>query len=142
MKEPFIRKMASIVALVLLGIYVWLSVRQDPKLTSAGIIPIEIARFMDLNPRFRQFPAFMLIGAITPLCVFGLHRVWSYSALGIVITFPFLKDALQGLLSYRHFDWIAVLYGTLGVSFGWLVVIGLLTIFDLRYNRTVQNLDD
>lgn len=109
----------------LLCLYAWIALRQDSRLETISIFPKWLAVFLDLNPRFRQIPAFALLGLLTALLCFGLPRHWLGAAFVLFCMIPVMKEVLQAYHPARHFDVVATLYGIFGIVLGWGLVLGI-----------------
>jgi hypothetical protein len=122
----FVRLLAAVLLVVLVVIYAWLTWRNDPRLATTGLLPRPVAEFFDLNPRSRNFPAFMLFGLLGGIAVAGLGPRLMAVSFALCVLAPVLKDAAQLLTATRHFNWEGTLLGILGAVVGWGVAAALL----------------
>jgi hypothetical protein len=115
---------AAMLLMVLICIYAWITLREDSRLSTIPLCDGSLTVFLDLNPRFRQIPAFALIGMVTAFIALGLPRGWVISLFLCACLSPVIKELVQFFHPSRHFDLIATIYGLIGVICGWGIIFG------------------
>jgi len=127
------RMIIVIVTIAIIGLYVWISMRADSRLATIEFFPKSLAVFFDLNPRFRQIPAFAILGSMCALITIGLPKYWLIGGLILAILSPVTKELAQAYHPTRHFDGLATLYGIFGSLIGWAGVMVVVIFLGLRF---------
>jgi len=114
-----LRLTALVLILALLAFYAFVTLRSDSRLLTIPFIPSAIAKFFDLNPLSRNFPAFAVLGFLGAATVSGLSTRWQTLVLVLCLLAPVIKDVAQIFIATRHFSWLATIFGLLGALAGW-----------------------
>jgi hypothetical protein len=119
MNSNTIRLISTILLVGCVGLYSWLSMRSEPRLTTIPFVPYSWAFFFDLKPLARSFPAFFVLGILAAGAVAGLGGRWQCAPLALCLFAPVLKDVAQMATATRHFDFVSTLLGKAGAAAGW-----------------------
>ena len=102
-------------------------------------LPRSLAYWADLQPTFRNFPAFGLISFFATLfaqCVFrSLSVVCALSVVALVSGFSIILEAMQLMIPSRCFEWADIGWSVAGVCAGLLGGIFVLRILAIFFSR-------
>jgi hypothetical protein len=111
-----------ILALVGMGLCVYLSLRASPALNTVSWLPHGVARWADAHGRFDNFPAYGLVALPLFLLATGTRR---QLAIFVIMTmFIALLEFAQRTIPTRHCDIWDLIYGGLGLATAWAVAAG------------------
>jgi hypothetical protein len=102
-------------------------------------LPHSLAHWADLQPTFRNFPAFGLISLFATVFVHGILRSLSVaSALciaALVSVFSIVLEAMQLLIPSRSFEWADIGWSVAGACAGSLAGICVLRILAIFFEE-------
>jgi len=102
-------------------------------------LPRSLAYWADLQPTFRNFPAFGLISFFATLfahCVFrSLSVVCALSVVALVSGFSIILEAMQLTIPSRCFEWADIGWSVAGVCAGLLGGIFVLRILAIFFSK-------
>jgi hypothetical protein len=118
MNTYFVRRISTVLLIFVTCLYLWLSLRAEPRLATIPIIPHAVGSHFDLKPLQRSFPAFFALAVLAAGSVAGSRRRTQFVVLLACLSTPLIKDAMQIGLATRHFNCDAIVLGMLGALVG------------------------